>query len=358
MLDRSRRKCTACGLALRVDRPLTGMRVIIAIVTRLSLRHMFLFTAVVALAASWFLWRPLLGDEPFGPSHPPPPPVPANVAPLYDAPVPALHFSNTPLGSAIDQLRQASGVSIFVNWRALQAAAVNKDTLVNGDIPACRFADSLKTLLTRFGTYKELDFDGDAQVVTLSTRDDFAGRNLSTRVIDIRHLIVDAPAAGLPVSYSYSWPPTYGRPAVRRRHVWTPLDRFTHFDRRTSQERTDALVKFIEQSVDRTSWRDQGGQLGAIRDIKGQLIITQTAENHVEIAYLLNREQWKMGLRTFALHTGALLFLSLLLVKLISIPVRRKRRRSTIGLCLRCGYDLRATPGRCPECGAKVQSMR
>jgi hypothetical protein len=44
-------------------------------------------------------------------------------------------------------------------------------------------------------------------------------------------------------------------------------------------------------------------------------------------------------------------FTPLPLVDLVVIRRRRRMRRAAAGLCVQCGYDLRATADRCPECG-------
>jgi hypothetical protein len=53
-----------------------------------------------------------------------------------------------------------------------------------------------------------------------------------------------------------------------------------------------------------------------------------------------------------------LLVLSILPLRTAILSWRRRRRERMreAGLCVRCGYDLRASSGRCPECATAIDA--
>jgi hypothetical protein len=68
--------------------------------------------------------------------------------------------------------------------------------------------------------------------------------------------------------------------------------------------------------------------------------------------WLVVRYEKNFGERTvvsFPLWAPAIVFAILPILQ--KSRRRRRRQRRVRGLCARCGYDLRATPERCPECG-------
>jgi hypothetical protein len=54
----------------------------------------------------------------------------------------------------------------------------------------------------------------------------------------------------------------------------------------------------------------------------------------------------------------ALCLIGLCVLAVVDVRVLRKRRRLAAGLCPACGYDLRASKDRCPECGLAIMPQK
>ena len=99
----------------------------------------------------------------------------------------------------------------------------------------------------------------------------------------------------------------------------------------------DLLAKFKSQSV-------------AARVAAGSVVWSQGFTNWRTGFWRFHCETLPGGtLIRFPLWLPCLLFAATPLYCLI--PFHRRRKRKKLGLCLKCGYDLRASKDRCPECG-------
>ena len=107
-------------------------------------------------------------------------------------------------------------------------------------------------------------------------------RNTLTRVYDVRDLLVEIP------DFNYEpdnngFPASGPQPATTRTAARTTATAPSPDEVRRRDEVVGKLIRDITDSVDPRSWRDNGGTVGAIRELQGQLIVTQTAANQEKV---------------------------------------------------------------------------
>lgn len=213
-----------------------------------------------------------------------PKPSAPSVQEKLDHRLPELQFDAVGLSDAIDFFRDVSGANIFVDWKALEAAGVNRNTPVFARLRDVTFSKSLQVVLDSVsGGQKKIAYAVDEGVITISTRDELS-KNVTVRVYDIRDLLVIVPDVE-PDETSTSRPSDAQGASSRPSSV----PRTTPSRSPSRDELVKQIITLIEDTVASDGWKDRGGSICALRELQGQLIVTQTPENQREIVKLLEQ---------------------------------------------------------------------
>ncbi len=192
----------------------------------------------------------------------------ARVNQALDRRVPDLNLDGKPFAEVIEQFRQTSDLNIFVNWRALEAAGIDRNAPVTARLRNAKFVKVLRVILDEVGgdTVK-LGYSVEDGTVTVTTEEDL-NRNTLTKVYDIRDLLTDTPDHA---------PASDAAAAAQPAPTTQPREKLA-----------EEIIALIQETVVPDAWRENGGSVGAIRELSGQLIITATPSMHDEIAKLLH----------------------------------------------------------------------
>lgn len=223
----------------------------------------------------------------------------ANSAVRYqlNSTLPEVKFDGVALGDALDFLRDVSGINMTVNWKALEAAGVTKDTPVTLRLRNISARKAMEMVLAEAGGSSALTYDVDEGVVEITTKE-LADQRMYTKVYPIEDLIMeipdftDAPIFDLTsLSNQNSGGGGYGgagggvgggggyggggggsgsgglfgnSSSQQNRQQQTG---------KTKQERAQELVDLIRSTITPDVWQENGGK-AAIRYWSGNLIVT------------------------------------------------------------------------------------
>jgi len=208
--------------------------------------------------------------------------------------LPKLNFSGIALGDVIQFVRDVSNTSIHVKWDMLRQVSIDQKTPVNVELTQVTVEKALKTILEDVGAINPLGYVVDEGVITISTKDDLASLT-ATRVYDIRDLIFQAPNFRAPrISLSSSGNNGGGNGGGGLFDDDDDDDSGYDDDdddenRQSRQELVDNILDMIRSTIAPDTWQGgpAAGTTGSIRELNGQIIVTQTPENHRKVQDLL-----------------------------------------------------------------------
>lgn len=200
--------------------------------------------------------------------------------------IPQVNLAGVSLVDALDFVRDVSSANLHINWKAIEATGVGKDTQVNLRARDVRLEKVLTLLLNEAsGGSDMLTFYVDAGVIEITTREE-ADKQMFTRVYPIQDLIVEIPDfAGPDFNITQNNTPTSGGGGGGGGGGQGPFgggggsNREDNNTQMTREERAQQLIDIITDTIRPDIWQKNGGT-AAIRHFNGNLIVTAPRSVH------------------------------------------------------------------------------
>lgn len=223
-----------------------------------------------------------------------------------------------PLGEVVTLLTDATNANFHVNWKALQAAGVDRTTPVTLHLRHVTVRKTLSLMLEQLPATAPLSFFNDQGVIELTTLE-LADLAVVTKVYDVEDLLMVAPeldpAIGLfdtstqsinngssssrSSGYSGSSSSSTTNSRSTRQSSSSSGSRSgqgfgggtssgsgstsgTNTDTETREGRLAAIVQLIKDTVEPTIWKENGGT-ASISSFNGHLIVTAPRRVHERI---------------------------------------------------------------------------
>ncbi len=205
---------------------------------------------------------------------------------------PRFEFDELEFESAVEFIRDYTKANIVVNWNALEINGIDRNTPVTLMLTSISSEKALEEVLTAVGGVVPLGYVLSDGVVKISTKDDLATL-VNTHVYDIHDLIVTVPNFIGPV-LSISQSEGGGGDSGGGSSSGGGFGDTSGGDGAGQATLTRAqlvieILDMVRSSIDPDSWIERGGVLGSIRELNGQVVITQTPENHRRVLDLFSQ---------------------------------------------------------------------
>lgn len=225
---------------------------------------------------------------------------------LAQARVP-IDFSNNSFEQVMSYLKHVTGLNVYVDYKALSNVGIDPDSTINLQLRDVSAATALERIFDQVGTGQDRPQFTIQDGVLIVSSDQALRRRTSLIVYDIRDLLFQVPtfdnapqldletainqgsqdrvqAGGGGTSGGGGGGGNGGRSGGS---IFTGAQGDP--SRPSREELVRQIVDIIQTTIDTDGWKDLGGDTGSLQELNGNLIITNTPNNHRAIDHLLGQ---------------------------------------------------------------------